>query len=71
MERLDRQASLSKTRKTFKDQKETKDQKKTFVCDLQNGCSEKNENAYAKCWNPASVTLICDFIAMGLHRGHF
>ena len=61
-EKLDRQVSLSKTRKTFEDQKNTK---------LQNGCSEKNENAYAKCWNPASVTLICDFIAMGLHRGPF
>ena len=70
-ERLDSKVSLSKRRKTFKDQKKTKYQKKTFVCALQSGCSEKNENAREKCQNPASVTLICDFMVMELHHGHF
>ena len=52
------EASLSKTRKT------SKDQKRTLSSDLPNECSEKIEKAQVKlaCRSPASVTLTCEYI---------
>ena len=65
-ERLHSKASLLKTRKASRDQKEM------LVCALDNGCCKTGKaQGERRCQTSGLETLPCDFIRTGFHRWHF